>query len=77
MFHVLNHHSYRNQEVLNEFGADTKVAQQQPKSFQCHYLSKHLITTASGDRKKKTQYMLHVAQHNYYRNRSLYDPLVL
>ena len=26
--HVLNHHSYRNQEVLNEFGEDTKVAQQ-------------------------------------------------
>ena len=26
--HVLNHHSYRNQEVLSEFGEDTKVSQQ-------------------------------------------------
>ena len=51
--HLLNHHSYYNQEVLTEFGEDTKVAQQWPKSFQCHYLSKHLIITAKGDRKNK------------------------
>ena len=51
--HLLNHHSYYNQEVLTEFGEDTKVAQQWPKSFQCHYLSKHLIIAAKGDRKNK------------------------